>query len=147
VIVIRKNVIGVDHIALQVSNLEEGRQFFQELLGFKTKFEVEFEGYQVVMLKAGKVEIEIWEGKAEAEFSLDDSNYGVHHLAIQTKHIDDVVAYMKSAGIEVLADIYEPTQGIREAIVQAPGGVRVQFVEQNVPLLIWRMIKGDLKEN
>lgn len=78
---------------------------------------------------------------------MQDADYGVHHLAIQVKQLDSVIAHIKAIGVEVLADIYEPTGGIREAIVQGPGGVRVQFVEQNVPLLIWRAIKGDFKES
>jgi hypothetical protein len=61
--------------------------------------------------------------------------------------LEVVMAHMKESGVEVLAEIYEPTDGIREAIVQGPGGVRVQFVEQNIPRLIWRTIKGDFREN
>ena len=144
---IQKNIVGIDHVALQVPSLAEGLQFFQELLGFKVKFGVEFEGHQIVMLKAGKIEIEMWAGPAQGKLSVDASDCGVHHLAIQVKDLDAVVTHMKEIGIGVLADVYEPTQGIREAIVQGPGGVRVQFVEQNIPLLIWRTIKRDFKEN
>lgn len=144
---IQKNIVGIDHVALQVPSLAGGLQFFQELLGFKVKFEVEFEGHQIVMLKAGKMEIEMWAGPPEGKSSVDDLAYGVHHLAVQVKDLEAVITYMKETGIRVLADIYEPSRGIREAIVQGPGGVRVQFVEQNIPLLIWRTIKGDFKEN
>jgi hypothetical protein len=52
---------------------------------------------------------------------------------------------MRRLGFEIGADVYEPTRGIREAIVLGPDRVRVQFVEQNVPLLIWRAITGDFK--
>jgi catechol 2,3-dioxygenase-like lactoylglutathione lyase family enzyme len=56
---IQKNIIGVDHIALQVPNLADGLHFFSELLGFKIKFEVTFEGHKIAMRKAGKIEIEM----------------------------------------------------------------------------------------
>jgi hypothetical protein len=30
-------------------------------------------------------------------------------------------------------------------MVGGPGGTRIQFVEQNVPLLIWRAVTGDFE--
>jgi catechol 2,3-dioxygenase-like lactoylglutathione lyase family enzyme len=144
---IQKNIVGVDHIALQVPNLADGLHFFSELLGLKVKLEVTFEGHKIVMLKAGKIEIEMWAGQNEGKVSWDESDYGMHHLAIQVQDLEGVMAYLKESGIEILAEIYEPTDGIREAMVRGPGGVRVQFVEQNIPRLIWRTIKGDFKEN
>jgi hypothetical protein len=70
---------------------------------------------------------------------------GVHHLAIVVDKLDSVMEHIKREGIEIIADVYEPTRGIREAIVRGPDNVRVQFVERNLPLLIWRIITGDLK--
>jgi catechol 2,3-dioxygenase-like lactoylglutathione lyase family enzyme len=142
---LRKNIVGVDHIALQLPDLEEGLQFFNKLLGFKIKFQAKFEGRKVVMLQAGKIEIEMWEDKENADSSELALANGVHHIAVQVKKLDDVMTYVKEEGLEVLADIYQPTSGIREAIIRGPGGVRIQFVEQNIPLLIWRTIKGDFK--
>jgi methylmalonyl-CoA/ethylmalonyl-CoA epimerase len=144
---IQKNIIGIDHIALQVPELAEGLAFFSDLLGFKINLEVKFEGKKIVMLKAGKIEIEMWAGQSEGKIFSGESDNGVHHLAIRVKNLDGVMAELKAMGVEILTDIYAPTDGIREAIVRGPGGVRVQFVEQNIPRLIWRTIKGDFKEN
>lgn len=144
---IQKNIIGMDHIALQVPNLEAGLHFFGDLLGFKTKREVKFEGHKILMLQAGKIEIEMWQSKEEMAQPMNESNCGVHHLAIQVKDLDKVIAHMKEVEVEILADIYEPTRGIREGIVRGPGGVRVQVVEQNIPLLIWRTITRDFKDD
>ena len=69
---IQKNIIGIDHIALQVPNLAEGLAFFSELLGLKIKLEVEFEGQKIVMLEAGKIEIEMWARQNEGKISLDE---------------------------------------------------------------------------
>ncbi len=142
---LQKNIIGVDHVALQLPDLDEGLWFFNELLGFKVKFEAAFEGQKIIMLQAGKIEIEVWENREGADSSTLAPENGMHHLAIGVKRLDDVMNHARRAGLEVLADIYEPTRGIREAIVRGPGGTRIQFVEQNVPLLIWRAITGDFK--
>jgi catechol 2,3-dioxygenase-like lactoylglutathione lyase family enzyme len=144
---IHKNIGGIDHIALQVPNLEAGKQFFEDILGFKVVREIKFEDYKIVMLKAGKIEIEMWQRKEDETQVRENGNSGVHHLAIQVKDMDAVMAHMKEVGVDILTEIYEPTRGIREAIVLGPGGARVQFVEHNIPLLIWRSITGDFKEN
>ena len=144
---IQREILGVDHIALQVPSLEEGLHFFHDILGFKLGLKVQVEGHQIVMIKAGKIEIEMWEGELGQTESKQASDHGVHHLAIQVKDLEAVMAHMKAIDVEVLTDILEPTQGIQEAMVSGPGGIRVQFVEQNIPLLIWRTLKGDFKEN
>jgi catechol 2,3-dioxygenase-like lactoylglutathione lyase family enzyme len=142
---LQKHIVGVDHVALQLPDLDEGLWFFNELLGFKVKFETVFEGQKIVMLQAGKIEIEMWEHREGVEESAPAPANGVHHLAIGVKRLDDVMAHAKKAGLDVLADVYEPTRGIREAMVGGPGGTRIQFVEQNVPLLIWRAVTGDFE--
>ena len=145
---IAKHVSGIGHIALQLSDLEEGLSFFRDLLGFKTRFEVSFEGLRIVNLQAGKIEIEMWErpngdhpGKPQNALS----RAGVNHIAIEVSHLEDVLRGVQAHGYELLVDIYEPTEGIREAVVLGPDNLEIQFVEQNVPLLIWRSIKGDFK--
>lgn len=140
-----KTFLGIDHFALQLPDLAEGLRFFHELLGFKIKRRVNFEGHQIVMLQAGKVEIEIWQNPQPDGAA---SNLGaVHHIGIPVKDLEAVIEYVRQAGIEVCVPIYEVTPGIREAIVRGPGGLQVQFVEQNIPLLIWRSLRGEFKEN
>jgi len=140
---LQQQIKGMAHIALQLSDLDEGLRFFSEWLGFKVKFEVDFEDHRIVMLNAGRIELEMWE--ADAAVPRDETGCSVHHLAIKVKDLDAVMAEMRSRDVTVLADIYEPTRGIREAIVQGPDGIRVQLVEQNVPLLIWRVLTRDFK--
>ncbi|NBD34924.1 MAG: hypothetical protein GVY30_02870 [Chloroflexi bacterium] len=140
---LQQQIKGMVHIALQLSDLDEGLRFFSEWLGFKVKFEVDFEDHRIVMLNAGRIELEMWQ--ADVETSRGETGCGVHHLAIEVKDLDVAMAEVRSLDVPVLADIYEPTRGIREAIVQGPDGIRVQLVEQNVPLLIWRAVTGDFE--
>jgi catechol 2,3-dioxygenase-like lactoylglutathione lyase family enzyme len=145
---VAKHVSGIDHIALQLSDLEAGVSFFRDLLGFKTCFEVSFEDLRIVNLKAGKIEIEMWErpdgdhlGKPPTALSRP----GVNHIAITVNHLEEVLQGVQAHGCELIKDIYQPTEGIREAVILGPDNLEIQFVEQNIPLLIWRSIKGDFK--
>ena len=145
---IAKHVSGINHIALQLSDLEEGLSFFRDLLGFKTKFEVSFEGLRIVNLQAGKIQIEMWErpnGDQPGKPPTALNRPGVNHVAIEVSHLEDVLHGVQAHGYELLLDIYQPTEGIREAVVLGPDNLEIQFVEQNVPLLIWRSIRGDFK--
>lgn len=141
---LKEHISGVGHIALELSDLNAGMHFFNELLGFKIKFKVQFKEHQIVMLKAGKIEIEMWERQNQAPVA-DATPSSVHHIAIVVKQLDSVVADLKTAGYTALSDIYAPTKGIREVIFSGPDDIRVQFVEQNIPLLIWRALSGDFK--
>ncbi|MDY0020460.1 MAG: VOC family protein [Anaerolineae bacterium] len=143
-----EQIRGIDHIALQLSSLEEGLAFFHEQLGFKIKFETTFEGHRIVMLQAGKIEIEMWEAQGEKtpHAGQPPIPHGVHHIALEVKKLDEVLAQMKAAGVPITADVYEPTRGIREAMIAGPDGLTLQLVEQNVPLLIWRSLKGEFKQ-
>lgn len=140
---------GFDHIALEVTDLEEGIRFFGDTLGFKERFRMSFDDFEIVMFKAGKIDLEMWQRKrAEAEAQEDPAaSATVHHLAFAVKDLDRALNGIRALGIPVLAGAYAPTRGIREAIIEGPDGLRVQLVEQNVPLLIWRSLRGDFKKH
>jgi catechol 2,3-dioxygenase-like lactoylglutathione lyase family enzyme len=140
-------IAGIDHIAFQLTDLQEGLRFFNGLLGFKIKLDLDFERTRIVILKAGKVEIEMWEnGGAGLDGSPPADVPGTHHIAIAVKNLDQVMAVIREQGYETVKDIYEPTRGIREAIIRGPDGIRIQFVEQRIPTLIWRSLKGDFND-
>ena len=142
---LKKLIKGVDHIALTVPDLDEGLHFFRDLLGFQKKFDVDFEGHRIAILKAGKINIEIWADPDGLMRAPDSKEYGVHHFGIQVRDIKNVLLLLEDAGVETITGIYEPTDGLKEAIVRGPGGVRVQLVEQNIPRLLLGMISGKSK--
>jgi len=142
---LKKFISGVDHIALSVPDLEEGLSFFRDLLGFQKKFDVEFEGHRIVILNAGKITIELWADPDGITKPSDSKEYGVHHFGIKIRDIEAVMPLLEEIGVESITGIYEPTDGLKEAIVRGPGGVRVQLVEQNIPRLLLGMISGKSK--
>jgi catechol 2,3-dioxygenase-like lactoylglutathione lyase family enzyme len=147
---LKKYVGGVDHIAVQVSNLAEGLRFFNELLGFKVKFDFAHEDVHIYMLKAGKIDLELWarERDGRTDSAVEPfQRYGVNHIAISVKDLDTVLKQVQQHSYKVAADVYEPTRGIREALIYGPDDLEVQFVEQNIPVLIWRAIKGDFRRS
>jgi catechol 2,3-dioxygenase-like lactoylglutathione lyase family enzyme len=147
---LKKYVGGVDHIAVQVSDLAEGLHFFNELLGFKVKFDFAYEDVHIYMLKAGKIDVELWarEHDGRTEGAVEPfRRYGVNHVAISVKNLDTVLTQIQQHGYKIAADIYEPTRGIREALIYGPDNLEVQLVEQHIPVLLWRAIKGDFKRS
>lgn len=146
---LHQHVQGIGHIAIQVSDLQEGLNFFRDVLGFKVKFETRFEGFHIVMLKAGKLEIEMWQAKSDqTALPTAESNDapGVHHLAVNVDNLDLALEDIRALHIPVLQDVYVPTRGLREAIIEGPDCLRIQLVEENVPVLIWRALTGDFRK-
>lgn len=142
---LKGHIAGIDHVALELSDLAEGLRFFQDILGFKIKFEFEYAGAQIITLQAGKIEIEMWASGNMESASKEIIQTGMHHIAVAVKDIEYVISVVCEQGYPIKKDIYEPTSGIREAIVVGPDNISVQFIEQHIPTLIWRTIKGDFK--
>jgi len=143
------SIEGIDHIALKLSCLDEGLRFFRDLMGFPVKFELEYEGLRVVILQAGKVQLEMWEDVVSESLPRPGralTRQGVNHLAFAVKHLETVLETMREHGYQVIKDVYEPTQGIREAVILGPDNIDIQLVEQNVSILIWRTIRGDFRK-
>lgn len=144
-----KLVQGIDHVALQVSDIGEGLRFFRDLLGFDVKYEAEAEGFKVYILQAGKIQLELWEAPGAGSLPRPDSALvrpGLNHIALAVSDLKTVLQYLSDCGYPTIKDIYSPTEGIREAVVLGPDNVEVQFIQQDVPLLIWRTIRGDFRK-
>jgi catechol 2,3-dioxygenase-like lactoylglutathione lyase family enzyme len=78
-------VAGIDHVAILVSDQEKAVVFFRDLLGFKEKFDFVYDGVRIIILKAGKIDLEIWEDRAQAVPECPDAplqHMGVNHLAL-----------------------------------------------------------------
>ncbi len=139
-------ICGMDHLALELSDLNEGVRFFSDILGFAPRFEVDFEAHHIIQLKAGQLDIEIWQAADPDTHAANAGTGTVHHIGIKVKNLEQALSAARQADIPVILDAYSPTDGIQEAIIRGPDGMRIQLVEQNLPLLIWRSLRGDFKK-
>lgn len=146
----RKASMGLDHISLMLSNIEEGMRFFHTILGFPVLTDLRKSDKEVVVVRAGRVHIELWQRdrcSPDNRKTTDKKPVYLNHLAFQVRGLDELMDEVRSAGYEVIEEIYVPTEGVREAMILGPDGLNVQFVEQNISKLLWRTVSGALRRD
>ncbi|MGE5630073.1 MAG: VOC family protein [Caulobacteraceae bacterium] len=60
---INNEVMGMEHLAFRINDLDEGLKFFNKILGFKVNFRFQYDGLRIAILEAEKAKIEIWEDR------------------------------------------------------------------------------------
>jgi catechol-2,3-dioxygenase len=61
------NVIAVDQAALRLTDVDKGLRFFNDILGFKVNFSLQYDGFRVVMLQLGRIGLEMWESRGKED--------------------------------------------------------------------------------
>ena len=128
------------HIALECRDISEPYAFFTRVLGLKRKLGFTFESQRIAILGARGLDIELIEDPKAVE------RFASLHIAFKVRSIDSAMAVIRKQGITVLRDVYAPTEGIREALIEGPIGLVVQFVEEHTATLIWRSVKGEFRD-
>jgi len=133
-------MIRASHIALECRNISEPYAFFTGVLGLKPKLGFTFEGQRIAVLGAGGLDIELIEDPEAVE------RFASLHIAFKVRNIEAAIEAVRRQGITVIRDVYTPTKGIREALIEGPIGLVVQFVEEHPATLIWRAVKGEFRK-
>jgi methylmalonyl-CoA epimerase len=97
----------VDHIAIAVSNLEEGLKTFENLLGIKSSHIAEIPDQKVksAMIVVGDIEIELIQPTTSdsgvAKF-IEKKGEGIHHISFEVDDVDKELESMAAKGIELI---------------------------------------------
>ena len=124
---------GVHHIGLTVPSLNETKEFFLNVLGFKQVGEKP--AYPAVFISDGTIMITLWQAtNPEMAIKFDrHNNIGLHHIALAVPDVERLnTLHQRLIEIESVAIEFKPeplgdgpTQHMMCAI---PGGVRVEFI-------------------
>ena len=125
--------LGVHHIGLTVPSLNETKEFFVNVLGFKQVGEKP--AYPAVFVSDGTIMITLWQAaNSELATKFDrHTNIGLHHIALAVPDVERLNALhqrlseVESVNIEFIPEPLGdgPTQHMMCAI---PGGFRVEFI-------------------
>lgn len=121
-------VTGVQHIGIPTLNMEESTRFY-ESLGFKLiNTEVQPNGGKVAFFDLKGLVMEVYESE-ETTMRVGS----VDHIAIDTKHIDDIYAEVQRLGLTVVSDGVQSlpfwTNGIKYLIISGPNKERIEFCQ------------------
>jgi len=100
-------IVGLDHIAIAVSNLDEALLIYQDILGLKLErtMVVEDQKVRLAFLLAGETKIELLEPTAAesavARF-IEKKGEGIHHIALKVSNIEAFLKQLKERGIALV---------------------------------------------
>ncbi len=112
----------IDHIAIAVEDVEKSARDYQEALDVKdVEFEtVESEGVKVAILHLENANIELMEPTNDSspiKKFLEKRGSGLHHVALETKNIEDEVTRMEGCGIQFLGKIRPGSAGTKVTFI------------------------------
>lgn len=132
-------VLKIDHLGIAVNSIEEGKNFWSDVLGLK------FEGAETVQeqkvttafFPVGESEVELLESTAPdgpvAKY-IEKKGQGIQHVAFRVENIDEALAELKEKGVQLIDQ--KPRIGAGGAKIaflhpKATNGVLVELCQRN----------------
>jgi methylmalonyl-CoA/ethylmalonyl-CoA epimerase len=131
-------ILKIDHLGIAVNSIEEGKNFWSEVLG------LDFEGTETVAAQkvttaffpVGESEVELLESTAPdgpvAKY-IEKRGQGIQHVAFRVADIEAALAELKEKGIGLIDEV--PRHGAGGAKIaflhpKSTGGVLVELCER-----------------
>ena len=132
-------VLKIDHLGIAVNSIEEGKNFWKDVLG------LEFEGAETVaeqkvttaFFPVGESEVELLESTAAdgpvAKY-IEKRGQGIQHVAFRVENIEAALAELKEKGVRLIDET--PRRGAGGARIaflhpKATNGVLVELCERD----------------
>ncbi len=116
-------IVKIDHLGIAVNSIDEGKNFFSDILGLK------FEGSETVkeqkvttaFFPVGDSEVELLESTAPdgpvAKY-IEKKGEGIQHIAFRVENIEDALSELKEKGVRLIDE--KPRKGA--------GGAKIAFL-------------------
>jgi methylmalonyl-CoA/ethylmalonyl-CoA epimerase len=134
----RMKVMKIDHLGIAVNSVDEGKSFWEDVLGLK------FEGAETVeeqkvttaFFPVGESEIELLASTSPdgpiAKY-IDKKGQGIQHVAFRVENIEEALAELKEKGVKLIDE--KPRKGAGGAKIaflhpKATNGVLVELCER-----------------
>ena len=125
-------VRGVDHVSLNVTDIDASVEFYGRVLGFRELETVPFEDFSLVYFEipgGGRLELFDYRGK-NPRGRREESEAGLRHLAFAVADVDAAERRLRAHGVEVtLAATDLPSLASRVILFKDPNGVTLEFCQ------------------
>lgn len=126
-------IVNIDHIAINVRDMQKSRDFYGRILGFKQLQSVDcgdFILHYYELPNGSRLELFDYRGK-DNDKPREESDAGLRHLAFQ---VEDVAAHeklLRAAGVEITLSTCDlENLGARVLLFLDPNGVTLEFCEK-----------------
>jgi len=132
-------IVKIDHLGIAVNNIEDGKNFWSEVLGlaFAGAETVAEQKVKTAFFPVGESEVELLESTAPdgpvAKF-IEKRGPGFQHIAFQVADLDEALAELKAKNIRLIDQTpRHGAGGTRIAFLhpQATGGILVELCERS----------------
>jgi methylmalonyl-CoA/ethylmalonyl-CoA epimerase len=100
-------ILKIDHLGIAVNSIEEGRQFWSEVLGlpFDGSETVAAQKVTTAFFPVGESEVELLESTSAdgpvAKY-IEKRGQGIQHVAFRVADIEEALAELKSKGVQLI---------------------------------------------
>ncbi|MFZ2633462.1 MAG: methylmalonyl-CoA epimerase [Desulfosalsimonadaceae bacterium] len=131
-------ILKIDHIGIAVNNIENGKEFWTDILGldFAGDETVEVQKVKTAFFPVGESEVELLESTAPdgpiSKF-IEKKGEGIQHIAFRVENIETALAELKGKGVRLIDET--PRLGAGGAKIaflhpKATRGVLVELCER-----------------
>ncbi len=131
-------LLKIDHLGIAVNSIDEGRNFWSDILGldFEGTETVEAQKVTTAFFPVGESEVELLESTAPdgpvAKY-IDKRGQGIQHVAFRVANIEEALEELKAKGVKLIDE--KPRQGAGGAKIaflhpKATNGVLVELCER-----------------
>jgi methylmalonyl-CoA epimerase len=132
-------ILGIDHIAIAVNNIEVSAEYFQRAFGIPLSGNESIPDrfLEIGMLNMNNTKIELVEGTSpEATIAkfIAKKGEGIHHVCIRVDNIDEALSHLKSQGFALIDEKPRAgAEGARIAFIHPAsfGGILIELKENN----------------
>jgi lactoylglutathione lyase len=122
---------GVGHVAIKVTDLDRSLDYYINKLGFAEMLRLHKDDGSVwlVYLRITDAQyLEVFPG-AENDRAPGWNANGMNHMCLTVENIDDTLAQVAAAGLELLLPLKTAIDGNRQAWLEDPDGNRIELME------------------
>jgi len=122
---------GVGHVAIKVTDLDRSLDYYINKLGFPEMLRLHKDDGSVwlVYLRITDAQyLEVFPG-AENDRAPGWNANGMNHMCLTVENIEDTLAQVAAAGLELLLPLKTAIDGNRQAWLEDPDGNRIELME------------------
>jgi len=129
------DIDGLDHVALNVSDMERALGFYRDLLGCEVLGQLRLEGgrRKLVYLRCSGAYLELFSARRPAggtPAARDAPPIGFQHVAFHAADVDAVAARLRAAGTPCTLGPLDAEGNVRLAFFRDPDGNDVEIVSR-----------------
>jgi lactoylglutathione lyase len=127
------NVRGVDHVSINVRDMEASARFYAEVLGFRKLQTVPMDGgFSITYFGipgGGRMELFDYAGRSHA-VQREQSDEGLRHLAFSVEDVAAAETMLRGKGVTIVLPATDiPSLGAKVLLFLDPNGVTLEFCQ------------------